>query len=108
MNRIDIVGDAAGSRPLFQHRLHEDSWIPPRATYRLQLTKDFPFAAARETAPHLARLGISHVYLSPILAARPGSSHAYDVVDHDHLNPEFGTEADFIRMATNFRRHGLG
>ena len=108
MNRIDIVGDAAGSRPLFQHRLHEDRWTPPRATYRLQLTKDFPFAAARETAPHLARLGISHVYLSPILAARPGSGHAYDVVDHDRLNPELGTEAEFIRMATNFRHHGLG
>ncbi|HVJ54279.1 MAG TPA: malto-oligosyltrehalose synthase [Aliidongia sp.] len=80
----------------------------PRATYRLQLTQDFPFAAAEKLAPYLARLGISHAYLSPILKAQPGSSHAYDVTDHSRINPELGTEEEFRRMVGAFRRHGLG
>jgi (1->4)-alpha-D-glucan 1-alpha-D-glucosylmutase len=81
---------------------------PPRATYRLQLNRDFPFTAAAELAPYLERLGISHVYLSPILAARRGSAHGYDTVDHARINPELGGLDDFRAMATRFRHHGLG
>jgi (1->4)-alpha-D-glucan 1-alpha-D-glucosylmutase len=80
----------------------------PRATYRLQMTKEFPFAAAAEIASYLSRLGVSHAYLSPILKARRGSTHGYDVVDHTVLNPELGTRADFERMVEAFRRNGLG
>src|SRR5919202_919924 len=50
------------------------------ATYRLQVHKDFPLARVREVVPYLRDLGISHLYLSPILAARPGSTHGLDVV----------------------------
>ena len=82
--------------------------MPPRATYRLQLTRDFAFAQAGRLAPYLAALGISHVYLSPILAARSGSRHGYDVVDHDRLAPDLGTEAEFRDMVGAFRRHELG
>ena len=67
----------------------------PRATYRVQLNRDFTFADATRIVPYLARLGISHLYTSPILKARPGSMHGYDVVDHTMLNPEIGTQADF-------------
>src|SRR3546814_1181902 len=63
-----------------------------RATMRLQLHRDFGFDATRAQIPYLAALGISHVYLSPILAARSGSMHGYDVVDHDHISPELGGE----------------
>src|SRR3984885_13315890 len=80
----------------------------PRATYRLQLHAGFGFRDAAAIAPYLAQLGVSHVYLSPILKARPGSVHGYDVTDHNQLNPELGTENDFSSMIDAFRDHGLG
>jgi (1->4)-alpha-D-glucan 1-alpha-D-glucosylmutase len=80
---------------------------PPRATYRLQFSRDFGFAAAARIAPYLARLGVSHVYASPYLRARPGSTHGYDIVAHDELNPELGDAAAFAAMNEAFARHGL-
>jgi (1->4)-alpha-D-glucan 1-alpha-D-glucosylmutase len=80
----------------------------PRATYRLQLHAGFRFNDAAAVAPNLAQHGVSHVYLSPILKARPGSMHGYDVTDHSQLNPELGTEDDFASMIEAFRREGLG
>jgi (1->4)-alpha-D-glucan 1-alpha-D-glucosylmutase len=79
-----------------------------RATYRLQFTADFGFRAATDILPYLARLGISHVYASPFLMARPGSSHGYDIVDHNRLNPELGTAADFDAFTSGLKQHGLG
>ena len=81
---------------------------PPRATYRLQFHKGFPFSAGRDLAPYLAELGVSHVYASPILTARAGSMHGYDVVDYDAINPELGGEAGFEEMAQVLRRHDIG
>ncbi|HEV7266969.1 MAG TPA: malto-oligosyltrehalose synthase [Falsiroseomonas sp.] len=81
---------------------------PPRATYRLQFHAGFGFESAASLAPYLARLGVSHVYASPYLKARPGSSHGYDIVDHGSLNPELGDEAAFRAMSQAFRAHGLG
>ncbi|WP_043342354.1 malto-oligosyltrehalose synthase [Belnapia moabensis] len=80
----------------------------PRATYRLQFHAGFGFRDAAALAPYLARLGVSHVYASPYLKARPGSSHGYDIVDHGMLNPELGSEAEFRAMAASFRENGLG
>ncbi|MDB5590166.1 4-alpha-glucanotransferase, partial [Enterovirga sp.] len=65
---------------------------PPRATYRLQFHKDFTFDDALAAVPYIARLGVSHVYASPIHRARPGSTHGYDIVDHAAINPELGGE----------------
>lgn len=79
----------------------------PTATYRLQLRKGFGFAEAGELAGYLAALGVSHVYLSPILQAAPGSAHGYDVVDHSRLSEELGGEAAFREMAARLREHGL-
>jgi len=59
----------------------------PVSTYRLQLHAGFGFAEAAAVADYLAGLGVSHVYLSPILQAVPGSQHGYDVVDHAHVVP---------------------
>ena len=84
------------------------AWLPPRATYRLQLTRDFTFADAAARAPFLARLGVSHAYLSPILTARPGSSHGYDVIDHDEINPDLGGEDGYLALVEALRREGLG
>lgn len=80
----------------------------PRATYRLQLNKDFTFADAIALVPYLDSLGVSHVYLSPILRARPGSTHGYDTVDHTTINPELGTEADFRALAGALRQRDMG
>ncbi|MBL6456405.1 malto-oligosyltrehalose synthase [Belnapia sp. T6] len=80
----------------------------PRATYRLQFHAGFRFRDAAALAPYLARLGVSHVYASPYLKARPGSSHGYDIVDHGRLNPELGEEAEFRAMSAAFRENGLG
>ena len=76
----------------------------PRATYRVQLHRDFTFAQLTELVPYLAALGISHVYCSPYLRARPGSRHGYDVVDHRMLNPEIGTAEDFARLVDIWER----
>jgi (1->4)-alpha-D-glucan 1-alpha-D-glucosylmutase len=80
----------------------------PRATYRLQLHKDFGFDAVAHCVPYLAALGVSHAYLSPYLKARPGSTHGYDIVDHGQINPELGDELAFGRMNGALRSHGLG
>jgi malto-oligosyltrehalose synthase len=80
----------------------------PRATYRLQLNREFTFADATRVVPYLARLGISHVYASPILKARPGSMHGYDVTDHTRLNPELGTPEDFDALVAALHEHGMG
>ena len=80
----------------------------PTATYRLQFHAGFTFAQAREIVPYLARLGISHVYASPFFRAAPGSTHGYDVCDHNELNPEVGTRADFEAFSAELKSHGLG
>ena len=80
----------------------------PRATYRLQLHADFRFADATALVPYLAALGVSHVYCSPYLRARPGSRHGYDIVEHGALNPEIGSEADFEDFVAALKTHGMG
>lgn len=80
----------------------------PSATYRLQLTADFDFDAAAALAPYLKALGISHVYTSPITQAQPGSTHGYDVADHNRLNLELGGDEGFARLGAALRRHDLG
>ena len=80
----------------------------PTATYRLQLTRDFNFDKAAEVVPYLKALGITHLYASPFMTARKGSTHGYDVVDHTSLNPELGGEAGFERLSEALRRHDLG
>jgi (1->4)-alpha-D-glucan 1-alpha-D-glucosylmutase len=79
----------------------------PRATYRVQFHKDFTFEDVTALAPYLASLGVSHLYASPYLKARPGSTHGYDIVDHDSLNPELGGEPAFRRMADALAANGL-
>ncbi|HKU85847.1 MAG TPA: malto-oligosyltrehalose synthase [Casimicrobiaceae bacterium] len=79
----------------------------PRATYRVQLHSDFTFANLTDVVPYLSALGISHVYCSPYLRARPGSRHGYDIIDHRTLNPEIGTPEDFARLVETLACHGM-
>jgi (1->4)-alpha-D-glucan 1-alpha-D-glucosylmutase len=80
----------------------------PRATYRLQFNRSFTFRDAAAVVPYLAELGVSDLYASPYLQARPGSMHGYDITNHEALNPEIGTEADHLRLSGLLREHGLG
>src|SRR5690349_8748435 len=80
----------------------------PLATYRLQLQRDQGFRPATDLVPYLSRLGISHLYSSPILRARPGSTHGYDVVDPLVVNPDLGDESQFRNLVSILRRYGLG
>jgi (1->4)-alpha-D-glucan 1-alpha-D-glucosylmutase len=82
--------------------------VIPRATYRLQFHQGFTFAQARALIPYLARLGVSHVYASPLFRAAPGSTHGYDVCDHNELNPEIGTREEFETFSAELKAHGLG
>ena len=80
----------------------------PLSTYRLQFNRDFTFSQAADLVPYLASLGISHVYASPYLRARPGSMHGYDIIDHRHLNPEIGSPEDYERFVAALHEHGMG
>ena len=78
------------------------------ATYRLQLHGEFPLERAREIVPYLERLGISHIYTSPVAMARPGSTHGYDVADPTRLNPELGTEHDRTALVAALHEARMG
>jgi (1->4)-alpha-D-glucan 1-alpha-D-glucosylmutase len=82
--------------------------IDLRATYRLQLNPSFGFAAAAALVPYLRDLGISHLYLSPSLQARPGSEHGYDVIDPHQISRDLGGEQEFRTMALAARDAGMG
>ncbi|MEA2570213.1 MAG: (1-_4)-alpha-D-glucan 1-alpha-D-glucosylmutase [Acidobacteriota bacterium] len=80
----------------------------PAATYRIQFNASFTFDDARGIASYLADLGISDIYASPILKARKGSTHGYDVVDATALNPELGTDDDFNALHAELQERKLG
>ncbi|SCZ40184.1 MULTISPECIES: malto-oligosyltrehalose synthase [Pseudomonas] len=79
-----------------------------RATVRLQFHRGFTLDQAVPLVPYFARLGISHIYASPLLAARAGSMHGYDVVDPTRVNPELGGEPALRRLVASLREHGMG
>jgi len=80
----------------------------PLATYRLQFHAGFTFRDAARIAPYLDALGISHAYASPYLRACSGSRHGYDIIDHNQLNPEIGSEQDYAAWISALSEHGLG
>ncbi|WP_314254819.1 malto-oligosyltrehalose synthase [Streptomyces sp. DSM 40907] len=82
--------------------------VTPTSTYRLQLRPEFPFAAAEAAVPYIASLGVSHLHLSPVLEAVPGSTHGYDVTDHSRVRAELGGEPGLRALAGTARAHGLG
>lgn len=71
----------------------------PRATYRVQLHAGVTFADAAAIVDYLRDLGVSHLYVSPVLQAMPGSTHGYAAVDHSRVSDELGGEERFLRHA---------
>jgi (1->4)-alpha-D-glucan 1-alpha-D-glucosylmutase len=80
----------------------------PDSTYRLQFNRHFTFEQAAALVEYFAELGVTDCYSSPVLRARPGSLHGYDVVDHTQLNPEVGTEEQFAQFARDLKERGMG
>ncbi len=78
------------------------------ATYRLQLNKNFAFYDVINHLDYFIKLGVSHLYLSPVLKARPSSTHGYDVVDHSKINEELGGEEGYYKLINEAKRRGLG
>ena len=99
-------GEPFQGRTVIGEGLHVGS--VPTSTYRLQLAPGFGFREAAELAGYLARLGVSHVYVSPVLQAVPGSMHGYDVVDHSRISDDLGGEPGLREMARRFAAAGLG
>ena len=86
----------------------QDYHARPISTYRLQFNAGFRFEDARRLAGYLHALGISHVYSSPVLQARAGSHHGYDITDHNQLNPEIGNYEDLKAMVAEMKNYGMG
>src|SRR5690606_29403692 len=96
-------------RPLRPRRRARRPLLNPAvtATYRLQLQPGFGFAEAEALLPYLERLGISHLYLSPVTEAREGSTHGYDVIDHNEVRAAFGAREGLDRLLDAAAEHGL-
>src|SRR5256885_12113164 len=80
----------------------------PESTYRVQFHAGFTFRDALQIVPYLHDLGITHLYTSPLLQARPGSTHGYDITNHQTFNPELGTADDYEALCQALQRHGMG
>jgi (1->4)-alpha-D-glucan 1-alpha-D-glucosylmutase len=80
----------------------------PVSTYRLQFNREFTFAEARALADYFRELGVTDYYSSPVLKARPGSTHGYDIVDHTQVNPEAGGEGQLTELLRHLREQGMG
>ena len=80
----------------------------PLSTYRFQFNQHFTFRDATELVPYLRRLGVSWLYASPYLQARPGSLHGYDISDHNRLNAEIGTPEEHTALTGALRDRGMG
>jgi len=79
----------------------------PLSTYRIQFHNGFKLEQARELVDYLHDLGVSHLYASPVLEARPGSMHGYDIINHERLNPEIGTEEDLRTLVQDLSGRGM-
>ncbi|HEU4442339.1 MAG TPA: malto-oligosyltrehalose synthase [Burkholderiales bacterium] len=106
--RVAALAEAMAERSVAKAATAPSPVTVPVATYRLQFHKDFGFKDAIALVPYLADLGISHLYASPFLKARPGSTHGYDVIDHNAVNPEIGTEAELNRLIGALKKRGMG
>ena len=103
------MSDAAQERSRSTKRLgHRVDAPVPVSTYRLQVSADFTFADAARQLDYFATLGVTHLYLSPILTAAPGSTHFYDVVDHSRVAEVLGGEQGLRDLSWQAGERGIG
>jgi len=112
MRRFPISSAAAVARVDYSEALDRlaarDARHRPLATYRLQFHSGFRFSDALQLIDYFSALGISHLYSSPIFKARAGSTHGYDITDHNKLNPEVGTDEEFRTFTDVLKSRGIG
>jgi (1->4)-alpha-D-glucan 1-alpha-D-glucosylmutase len=103
-----LTSEASGISECLDRLAAQKQTARPLSTYRLQFNAGFRFEDARSLAGYLHALGISHLYSSPVLQARQGSMHGYDITDHNRLNPEIGTYEDLQALVCELRDYGMG
>lgn len=103
-----ITHDAIGISDCLEKLSERKDQFRPGATYRLQFNSNFRFRDARELIPYLRALGVSTCYASPILQAREGSLHGYDITDHNKINPEIGTEEELLQLVSELQANDMG
>ena len=112
MRRFPNMSAAATARVDYSEALDRlaarDARHRPLATYRLQFHAGFRFSDALQLVDYFSALGISHLYSSPIFKARAGSTHGYDITDHNKLNPELGTDEEFRALTDALKSRAIG
>ncbi len=103
-----LTQDSLGLAECLEELAARKDQLRPGATYRLQFNSKFRFQHARELIPYLQALGISTIYTSPILQAREGSVHGYDITDHNKINAEIGTEEELQQLSEDLRANNMG
>lgn len=107
-NPAVLSADTSGISECLDRLAAQKRSVRPVSTYRVQFNAGFRFEDARRLAGYLHALGISHLYSSPVLKARPGSLHGYDIMDHSQLSPEIGSYEDFQDLARELSNYGMG
>ncbi|MDR1861960.1 MAG: malto-oligosyltrehalose synthase [Candidatus Ancillula sp.] len=91
-----------------ENRIPQPGFSIPSSTYRIQLNSNFNFDDCIEIVPYLEELGVSHLYLSPILQATPGSKHGYDVINHSKISDDLGGIDKFLKLSKIVKQHKMG
>lgn len=107
-NPAVLTADTSGISECLDRLAAQKRSVRPVSTYRFQFNAGFRFEDARRLAGYLHALGISHLYSSPVLKARQGSQHGYDITDHNQLNPEIGTYEDLQDLVRELNNYGMG
>ena len=100
--------ESSGISECLDRLITEKRGTRPLSSYRVQLNSGFRFEDTRQLVGYFHALGASHLYSSPILKARPGSPHGYDITDHTQLNPEIGSEEDLQALVRELKNYGMG
>ena len=103
-----LITESSGISECLDRLAAQKRAVRPLSTYRFQFNAGFRFEDARRLIGYLHALGASHVYSSPILKARSGSAHGYDITDHNALNPEIGSYEDFHDLVNELKNYGMG
>ncbi len=107
-NPAILTPESSGISECLDRLASEKRNARPLSTYRLQFNAGFRFENARRLIGYLQALGVSHVYSSPILKARAGSMHGYDITDHNQLNPEIGSYEELKDLIRELKNYGMG
>lgn len=99
---------ALGQTPELHASLDEPLRWQPRSFEKSYSPDDFyggTLKGIEQKLPYLKELGISCLYLNPIVEAR--SNHRYDTSDYDRVDPILGTNEDFEHLCKKAEEFGI-